>query len=52
MAARLVIIRAINYLNTVIPACLPRYGVGPGAGHEVKLLRYPEKLLDAGTNPA
>jgi len=25
----------------VIPACLPRYGVEPGAGHAVKHLRYP-----------
>jgi len=26
----------------VIPVCLPRYGFGPGAGHAVKLSRYPE----------
>jgi hypothetical protein len=52
MAARLVIIHVINYLSTVIPACLPRCGLAPGAGHEVTLLRNPEKPLDAGTSPA
>ena len=33
----------------VIPACLPRYGVEPGAGHMVKRQRYPESdLLTSG----
>ena len=34
---------ADKYLNSAIPA---------KAGHAVKLLRYPDKPLDAGTSPA
>ena len=34
---------AVKYPKLVIPAYLPRYGPGPGAGHAVKLLRYPER---------
>ena len=32
---------AINYTTAIIPAYLLQYGVEPGAGHAVKLLRYP-----------
>ena len=42
---------AIKYLSFVIPVCLPQYGVGLGAGHAVKLLRYPAIPLDTGTSP-
>ena len=36
----------------VIPACLPRYGVEPGAGHAVKHLRYPVISNGSGCLPS